>query len=93
MKQETKKITIKEQVIQDFEDNKRKAIELGFNYFFTGSLKYYLFKDRFPTYAGRIVAEYCKQNDIQIMRAGDVGIDEWLGEKVHQNTSLYMWKN
>ena len=77
MKEHTKKLTIKDEVIQDFLENKKVAEKLGLNCMPTGLLKYYLFKANFSTYAGRIINDYCKQNNIVITRARKVGLKTW----------------
>jgi hypothetical protein len=87
----TKKHTIKQDIIDDFLLNRKLAEEEGFNYMPSGVLKYYLFKGKFSTYAGRIIREYCKMNNIQIIRAGKLGIKTWQEEHIHQNMAIYQW--
>jgi len=88
---EIKKETIKDKVLTDFLQNKRYAESLGLNYFPSGLLKYYLFNGKFSTYAGRIVYAYCKENKIEIIRAGEMGLTNWEDEHVHQNMRVFVF--
>lgn len=91
VKIKTEKHTIKDEVIEDFLLNKKLAEEKGLNYFPSGLLKYYLYDRGFLTYAGRIVGQYCKQNNIEIVRASVLGITEWNGEKIHGNIKCFQF--
>jgi hypothetical protein len=86
-----KKKSIKEEVLEDFLINKAKAEELGYNCLPTGYLKYYLTDKAYPTYAGRIIKKYCKDNNIKIMKANELGITEFEGEKVHHLRRFFVW--
>lgn len=86
-----KKETIKDKVIKDFLRCKENAEAVGLNYFPTGLLSYYLFEGKFSTYAGRIINQYCTENNIDIVRSGEMHIDEWDGEKMHMNMRLFVW--
>jgi hypothetical protein len=87
-----KKETIKDKVIADFLENKKYAESLGVNYFPSGLLKYYLFKGRFSTYAGRIVYKYCKENKIDIVRASELGVNNWEDCPVNGNMRVFLFK-
>ena len=62
----TERHTIKDDVIDDFLLQKKLAEQDGLKYFPSGLLKYYLYNKGFLTYAGRIIGEYCKLNNIKI---------------------------
>ena len=84
--------TVKDTVLEDFINNLNETKLKGINYFPSGLLKYYLFNEKgYPSYAGRIIADYCKDNDIQIKKAKDLNIDEWEGEKLRKSMPIYIW--
>lgn len=87
----TERHTIKEDVIEDFLLQKKLAEEEELNYFPSGLLKYYLYDKGFLTYAGRIIGEYCKTNNIQITRTSELGVKEWKGEPLHGNQKLFVF--
>lgn len=87
----TKKHTIKDEVLDDFLRIKKEVENDGINYFPSGLLKYYLYDKGFLTYAGRIIGEYCKKNNIQIVKASTIKLSEWKGEKIHGNNSCFLF--
>lgn len=90
-KEKIKKKTIKQQVIDDFLENKIHADSIGLNYLPSGYLKFYLTDGRFPTYQGKVLKEYCDVNNIKLIKAKELGVSEYEGEKVNQNMTFFVW--
>lgn len=98
MKKEKEEIqvkTIKQLVLEDFEENRKLAEGLGKNYFPSGLLKYYSFKNqRYPTYPARIIISHCKMEGILIRKARELKEDSrwWEGERIRSNSSIFIWE-
>lgn len=91
-KENTNKKTIKQEVLEDFLINKKFSEENGLNYMPSGVLKFYLLNDKgYPSYPARIIAKYCKENNIEIIKWKDLDIEEWFGERVHKSMGTYRW--
>ena len=90
---EIKKESVKDKVIGEFLKCKEEAEAIGLNYFPSGLLSFYLSKGQFSTYPARIIGQYCKDNNIQIKRAGEMGIKEWDGTPTHGNMRIYIFNS
>lgn len=90
-KRNVEKKTIKQMVIEDFQINIKLARDKNMGYFPSGLLKYYLYDKGFLTYAGRIIGEYCKANEIKIVRASEIGCSIWEGENIHGNMKVFLF--
>ena len=90
--QKSKKKTIKEEVLRDFQENMNRAKELGKSYMPTGLLQYYLTDGKYSTYCGRVIEKYCQENGILIKRIGSTDLDrQWEGEEIHKNMRVFIW--
>ena len=88
----SEKKTIKDEVIKDFENNMKRAKELGKSYMPTGLLKYYLNDGKYSTYMGRVIVKYCQEHGILIKRIGSTDLDrQWEGEEIHKNMRVFIW--